>query len=140
MDENLVIHAIQWKNNDIFKNRYTFFPNMEDRDETFKMLRCGQDPDAKGSVSAVTMIIRVETVDIPEEEPLYILTQKGTSRSVAVTESEFRQWQASLKAKERETLHQRVTEMKLEGMTNVEIAEVLEIPESSVRIALVPHE
>ena len=140
MDENLVIHAIQWGQYEIFRNRYTFFPNMEDRDETFKMLRCSQVPEVRSSVAAVTMTIRVETVDIPEDEPIYALTQKGTDNTIRLTESEYRQWQASLKTKEREVLHQRVTEMKLEGMTNVQIAATLDIPENSVRLALVPHE
>lgn len=64
MDENLVIHALQWKDKTDFDERYTFFENEVLRDLSFSSLLINwEDPEVVfEKVAKVTLTVRVETV------------------------------------------------------------------------------
>ncbi len=63
MDENLVVHAIQWKGNITFKHRYQDFTSEKERDDHFKFITRGMDEACLDQVCRVTMIVRVESAE-----------------------------------------------------------------------------
>lgn len=60
MDENLVVHAIQYKEQTEFNLRFRMFPNKLERDDFFGLLVAAHDPDLIERAAKVTLIIRVE--------------------------------------------------------------------------------
>lgn len=61
MDENLVIHAVQHKNSEDFKDRYSTFPSERERDEFWTLISDRQPDIVLDTIAKVTLIIRVET-------------------------------------------------------------------------------
>ncbi len=66
MDENLVVHAIQWKGHITFKNRYQTYLTEQERDDNFKFVTRGMDETCLDQICRVMMIIRVESADLIE--------------------------------------------------------------------------
>lgn len=62
MDENLVVHAIQFKNEDWFNDRYRRFKTEKERDERFQYLIERLSPETRETIARVDLIIRVETL------------------------------------------------------------------------------
>lgn len=62
MDENLVIHAIQFSDEDWFNDRYRRFKTEEERDDHYKYLVENLSAETSLTVARVDLIIRVETL------------------------------------------------------------------------------
>lgn len=63
MDENLVIPAIQFGNEDGFNYRYRRFETAEKRDQYYQHIVSTMPTENMKSVSRVNLIIRVETLN-----------------------------------------------------------------------------
>lgn len=62
MDENLVVYAIQFKNEDWFNDRYRRFKTEKERDDRYQYLIERLSSETKETVARVNLIIRVETL------------------------------------------------------------------------------
>ncbi len=63
MDENLVVHAIQWKGNITFERRYSAYLTEKERDDNFKFITKGMDEESIDQVARVKMTIRVKSAE-----------------------------------------------------------------------------
>lgn len=62
MDENLVLHAIQWLQHEGFEERYTIFDSEGERNNAYYHMASEWDPEVVKRISKVTLTVRVETV------------------------------------------------------------------------------
>lgn len=63
MDESpLVVHAIQFSNEEWFNDRYRRFPTEEERDSYFRLLKDMLSEETMKTVSRVNLLIQVETL------------------------------------------------------------------------------